>query len=239
MKKPLTILTLLLAVLFSTPIIHAAPKNHQVNTAAISEYKKGQIIAYFDKEGSLVGESQARYYRKYLGTTPEGYFLIQDFYTGSNKKQNDPIAIKSESDFAAWWPTTTDGKHILWYENGQKREAGQYKNGTKEGTWNSWYENGQKKQEAHYINGKAEGFWVQWYKNGQKYAELNFKEGSPHGLLVFWHENGQKQSEGRFKNGEPIGKWIFWDEEGKKRLVDAQTIKEEYFNDHDDEKCPL
>ena len=86
MKKTLTILALSLTVLFSSPVINAEPPPFDISKI-IPNYEKGQIIAYFDEEDNLVDKSQAHYYRKYLGTTPEGYFLIQDFYYGSNKKR--------------------------------------------------------------------------------------------------------------------------------------------------------
>ena len=46
-----------------------------------------------------------------------------------------------------------DRPHLIWYENGQKYEEGEFKNGKREGRWMRWYENGQKK-ERELRNGK-------------------------------------------------------------------------------------
>jgi len=54
-----------------------------------------------------------------------------------------------------------DGLHTEWYENGQKKEEGTYKNGEKDGLWTEWYENGQKGREEIYKDGVliSEKYW--------------------------------------------------------------------------------
>ena len=64
-----------------------------------------------------------------------------------------------------------------WYENGQKRKEGSYKEGWKEGVWTEWYENGQKQSEGSYKEGWKEGMWTEWSMNGQIHGKGFYKEG--------------------------------------------------------------
>ncbi len=255
MNKPLIILALTLTILFSSPATYAESPILSI-AETISNYKKGQIIAYFDEDGNSVDQSQSLYYRKYLGTTPKGYYLIQDFYSKSNKKQNNPIAIKSKNDLYAWTLTTAEGKSVTWYEDGKKRTESYRKNGKREGfatQWHNngqkhlngyfkegipeglvteWYEDGQKHFETFFKKNKAGDLWIEWNKwheNGEKWQEGFYKNGEEEGLWTTWNKSGQKQLEGHFKNGKPVGIWTIWDEEGNKQPVDTKTIKETYF----------
>jgi hypothetical protein len=40
-----------------------------------------------------------------------------------------------------------------------------------------YYDNGQKKYESHYKNGKLDGLRTQWDKNGKKVREIQYKDG--------------------------------------------------------------
>jgi antitoxin component YwqK of YwqJK toxin-antitoxin module len=66
--------------------------------------------------------------------------------------------------------------YINWYENGQKKREGTFKDGKKVGKWTRWYENGQKKREGTYKDGELNGLWTGWYKNGQKKYEETYKD---------------------------------------------------------------
>ena len=229
MNKILTIFVFSLTTLVLNSVVYAEFPPPETNTTVVSSYKKDQIIGYYDEGGNLVDKSQARYYRKYLGKTPEDYFLIQNFYQGSNRKDCDPVTIKSESNLDTWRLTTAEGKHVLWYENGQKRTEGLYKNGYRSGRWIWLFENGQKYMEIHYSRNEKEQLWTIWSEDGQKKAlEGYFVNGHIERRWTWWYENGQKKLEGHFKKGEPVGKWTEWDEEGNKQSVDVQTIKETY-----------
>jgi antitoxin component YwqK of YwqJK toxin-antitoxin module len=47
-----------------------------------------------------------------------------------------------------------DGLNTVWYENGQKKNEGTYKNGKEDGLWTHWYENGKKRGEGTFKDGK-------------------------------------------------------------------------------------
>ena len=46
------------------------------------------------------------------------------------------------------------GRHVIHYENGQKKQEGNYKEGKLDGLVTLWYENGQKESEGNYKDGK-------------------------------------------------------------------------------------
>ena len=50
--------------------------------------------------------------------------------------------------------TPFTGKVEDFYDNGQKVEEGNYKDGKLEGLYNSWYENGQKREESNWRDDK-------------------------------------------------------------------------------------
>ncbi len=243
-----------LAVFMTSPLLYAEPSLPVPKKESALKYKKGQIILYVNDNLEPVKQaSQAQFYRKYLGTTAEGYYLIQDFYTENNKKASDPMTVKLQSDLRSVIPKSLEGLSIYWYENGQKRAEGQfikgkaeglytgwhengqkffegqYKNGKKEGLWTWWHENGQKMTEERHKNTKREGVWTDWHENGQKKSEEQYKNGEREGVWTEWHENGQKKSEGHFKSGRPVGKWSEWDENGIKLPVDSKSIIGKYY----------
>jgi antitoxin component YwqK of YwqJK toxin-antitoxin module len=87
-----------------------------------------------------------------------------------------------------------------YFDNGQKREEGSYKNGKKDGLWNTWRKNGQRKVDVNYKDGKRDGFFTEYYDNGQKFYEGNYRDGKMDGAWSHWHKSGQKE-EANYKDG--------------------------------------
>jgi antitoxin component YwqK of YwqJK toxin-antitoxin module len=110
-----------------------------------------------------------------------------------------------------------DGLHVEYYENGQKKAEGHFKNGKQDGLTTFWYENGQKQEELNWKNGELDGLRTKWHDNGQKKEESHWKNGEQDGLYTGWYENGQMQEEGHFKDGKREGLLTFWNENGQVR----------------------
>ncbi len=55
---------------------------------------------------------------------------------------------------------------ITYHDNGNKCEEGFYKDGRREGLWESWYENGEKELISYFKNGKPTNIWIHWDKDG-------------------------------------------------------------------------
>ena len=98
------------------------------------------------------------------------------------------------------------GENLCVYlSNGQYYSQGEMKKGLRHGTWTFWYENGQKKEERNYKEGieiGEGGSIITRYENGQKEAEVNWKDGKKDGKLIWWDENGQIMEEQYYKMGE-------------------------------------
>jgi hypothetical protein len=73
------------------------------------------------------------------------------------------------------------GGSTEWYPNGQKMEAGDYREGKRHGPWTRWYESGQKAWEGAYADGKRTGRWLRWDEDGAKTADVQFVDDVPAG----------------------------------------------------------
>ena len=67
---------------------------------------------------------------------------------------DDEIAYLSGED------TPFTGKVECFYDNGQKVEEGNYKDGKLDGLYTSWYENGQKREETNWRDDKLMAAFV-------------------------------------------------------------------------------
>ena len=96
-----------------------------------------------------------------------------------------------------------EGKWGFWYENRNKKEEGEYKNGLKEGKWTIWDYNGNKQNEGEYKNGEKEGKWTSWHENENKYYEGEYKNGLREGNWTIY-KNGKIYCEEEYIKGERI-----------------------------------
>ena len=74
----------------------------------------------------------------------------------------------------------------------------------KDGLIQKWYENGQLKYEGNFKDGKKDGLVQEWFENGQLQYRMNYKNGEYHGKLEKWYENGQVLYKQIWKNGQFI-----------------------------------
>ena len=71
----------------------------------------------------------------------------------------------------------------------------------KDGLHTSWYENGQKKREGNFKEGNLMSA-VAWKPNGEKCPVTDVKDGN--GVVVWYKDDGTEQSRLTFKDGEPV-----------------------------------
>lgn len=102
------------------------------------------------------------------------------------------------------------------FPDGTPKTVKYYKSNSKEVVVKEvlFYEDGQKKLEGAYKNGERTGKWSYWYTNGNLWSQGEYKKGLENGLKTVWHENGQKYYEGHLKDGTRIGIWNFWEKDG-------------------------
>lgn len=210
------ILNLSLLFILSLFSIYSFAEKQNQTELSVSEIinSKTQIVTYFDDEFAPrnTPATKGGYYRKVLGETATGWYVIQDYYQQSNKKQTDPFIIKNEQDLRNSEPTSVEGDLIFWHPNGKKSAEAHYLNDERDGTWTWWYHNGQREAEENYTNNQLDGLSTTWYSNGKKKSEENYLDGKLEGLSTFWNEKGKKESETLYKNNKPVLPEIVTDE---------------------------
>ena len=221
-------------------------KDHTLDAdaTAATQWAVGEEVVEGNRQCFLLeGWGTCEMYRKFLGVTRDGYYLVQDFYAQDDVKLTDPYLLlhKEEVSVADFSPFAlqVEGRYVEWHTNGHKWYEGQFADGkvtgvwslwhgngekaaqgslegdNEQGVWTYWYENGQKSSEGAFVNGEQVGLWTQWYENGKKKAETHFVEGKVHGLWTEWHDNGMKKAEGLFDMDKPVGVWREWDDASK------------------------
>ena len=77
-----------------------------------------------------------------------------------------------------------------------------------------YYENGEKKEEGTYKDGKKDGLWTGWYKNGGIIYKGGYENGQMNELWIWWHDNGEKSMERTFIKGSLTDNWSLWKKDG-------------------------
>ena len=197
------------------------PASGGAEGAAAVPWKVGEVVA-------VGGIYPYDMYRKFLGVTAEGEYLVQAFYKDGDVKYSDPYRLKRAADVTAFlfdknqsvralFNRSIEGPYVLWHINGQKFCESQFENGFAQGMFRRWWANGQKAEEGLCANGREQGRWVSWYDNGQESRSGEYINGLMEGRWLFWYDNGQKECEGDFANGKTQGEWSFWYNNGMKR----------------------
>ncbi len=69
------------------------------------------------------------------------------------------------------------GRIISWFENGNPKITGKYKNGGKTGKWKYYHKNGKLESLVTFKNGKRNGKYFRYYTDGRKIASAKYKNG--------------------------------------------------------------
>lgn len=90
------------------------------------------------KEIDLV-EGSIRIVRVIIKETPEGYYLVQDFYK-EGKRRTEPFLLKNKDQInsLAYDQLNLESHFILWRSNGRKWQEGYYMQGKRAGQWTHW-----------------------------------------------------------------------------------------------------
>jgi len=122
-----------------------------------------------------------------------------------------------------------DGKYVLFYENGQKREEGKYKKGNLKGKIKIWYESGKIKETAYFkdnlLNGKHERF----SEEGALLSDIQYKDGTWHGDLKIYMDE-KKLIEGQFLEGKANGVFTLFERDGETILSTVEMENGLYLN---------
>ena len=164
--------------------------------------KANSIIRYYNKAWQPIEHKEKDgFYRKFIKRTQEGYFVIQDFYANTHKKQTDPITLTDPNELTDVGIKSIEGPLVLWHANGKKSSSQNYQQGKQQGAYYFWYPDGQPQAEGYFEKGLLEGKNIVWYENQQIRAEGNFIKGKKDGLWQYWYKNGQLAVRESYQHG--------------------------------------
>lgn len=169
---------------------------------------------------NLYDNQNINYSREFLGVTPDGHYVVRDFYTVGDEKFTDPYILldydaifRKEFDF--WSPSwRIEGTYTQWHENGQQSLQMQFKAGMRHGVQTNWDDAGHKITEKHFYENDLNGFYYIWYPNGQLHEKQYYFHNVRAGLWVTWWENGEKKYQGTYQDGLLNGRWNWWHSNG-------------------------
>ena len=106
------------------------------------------------------------------------------------------------------------GKRIgpweFYYNGGQLRAKGDYKDGQRIGNWIFYHANGKTEQKGKYVkNEKPHGDWVWYYSNGEIWREESFWKGKEDGLATEYSDSATVIAKGEYIDGMKDGIWFY------------------------------
>ena len=96
-----------------------------------------------------------------------------------------------------------------YFQTGELKSEGSYKDNLKVGEWKYYYINGDLEQTGSYQRGLAGGLWIWYYPNGQVWREEEYFMGQEEGLSTEYSDSGTVLAQGNYVEGLRDGKWFF------------------------------
>jgi len=139
-----------------------------------------------------------------------------------------------------------DGPHQEFYDSGELKKEGQYKNNKRIGEWRQYHKNGQVSKAYSYNNGKYNKEQISYFENGivsnktkledgnfvhfgyYKSGKLSYKRQDKSGYFKSYYESGAKEIEANYFESDLVGEWKKFYENGK--LEWLVTYKDGYRN---------
>jgi Uncharacterized protein conserved in bacteria len=115
-------------------------------------------------------------YRVFQGMTSDGYYVIQDFYAGTDAKATNAYQLADLADTVAPFYAEDDvgiqysieGQLMSWYPDGQLESDVFFEGGKLKGVSYRYYDNGQLMLEVDHESGKAAYYGYDGQLIGQK-----------------------------------------------------------------------
>ncbi len=108
------------------------------------------------------------------------------------------------------------GKCKVVYANSELiKEVLTFHKGRLDGDAHYYYQNGNIKWKGSYKDGFISGRWEYWDENGRKMYVVNYKHDTLDGEFWSYHPNGTVKEKGSYLNNSRAGEWIVYSEKGK------------------------
>ncbi len=113
--------------------------------------------------------------------------------------------------------TIPHGIYQSFYQNGNPKIDGWYKNGLPDSLWTYYFENGQRKTLGHYRASNQQGKWMYYFESGQLKASGTLDNGKKTGYWTHYYENGNEKSSGSYFKDQKEGIWNYFFEDGSSK----------------------
>jgi hypothetical protein len=123
--------------------------------------------------------------------------ILKDFH--SNGKLWSSITYQSQNDGGK-----KHGPFEYYYDNGELKSKGNFKDGKENGPYESYYPDGKLESKRNYKDNKKDGHQVDYFSNGQLSWSANYKDGRAHGLSLEYYENGRLRFRDCYENGKEV-----------------------------------
>lgn len=120
--------------------------------------------------------------------------------------------------------TKRHGPFFYFYDNGNLRVAGQYRNDLQVGWWKTYYKSGQLKDSSQYSFGKLTGDSYSFYPSGKRAGQVTF-DISGKGQLINYYEDGTVSQRGFYlKDRQQDSVWTYYYPDGKVSFIEVFSI---------------
>lgn len=161
---------------------------------------------------------------------------IHKFYNEEGKITNSKIFSDAGIVLSEGFLTEDGKKEGYWknfYENGEVRSEGNFKNNRQIGEWKFLFSAGKPEQIGNFSNGSLDGEWKWFYRDGRTLRFEEYLSGKREGKFVEFNEHGDTITFGNFIEGEKEGDWILkvgdFIERGKYAVGLKEGIWKEYY----------
>ena len=101
-----------------------------------------------------------------------------------------------------------DGKHLVYYQNGNIKAQGNYIDNKREGEWLFYYENGSLALKKNFHNGEQIGEWVYYNKDGSLLLKVDDISKIDKNTEVALYENNKIKFKYSLVNGRKVDGFI-------------------------------
>ncbi|MCC5918684.1 MAG: hypothetical protein JJU02_15285 [Cryomorphaceae bacterium] len=97
----------------------------------------------------------------------------------------------------------------FYYQTGELKEEGGYRDGKKHGKWTYYFMNGKVEQEGRFSNDRPVDLWVWYHSNGEVWREAEYMNGFLDGNFIEKDSLGNTLAKGKFVEGFRDGDWFY------------------------------
>jgi antitoxin component YwqK of YwqJK toxin-antitoxin module len=166
-------------------------------------------VAKIDVRADYYPNGQVKIMAQYKNNQPDG---IRREFSADGKLERGSVYFRGIrvgegiTDMAGF----RQGPWKEFYESGQLKAEGKYKDGKRIGEWKFYHPNAKIEETGYYDNkGRLDGDWKWYYEDGELRKEMSFSEGLEDGPMAEYSEDGKVIVKGTYVEGQEQDKWIF------------------------------